>query len=269
MATSISPLRVERPDVGAVVVLLLRQPPVAGGIPGRVPALPRGLVTRGAGRPGVAAGRNGVARLLDRAHVRPQDPVHAAVEHLLGDPLVHFAPVGWYAHHGRDRRRQGSRFHYLPAVEQVLQTVAQRPDVVRAVLHFDHDTVVAFGRNELTVGGLRRREAHENVLALLEHFDDSVQSGNVHSGSSGSSDECRVSRVEGRGRVTSVGCRGGKALLFCYFFTRHSILDTPPQNAAHELSIRNDRVAFLIPAAPEAAERASWAVLFPRRSLVR
>jgi hypothetical protein len=112
--------------------------------------------------------------------VRPHDAVDTAVEHLLGDPLVHLGAVGRDAYHGRHRGRQGSGFHDLPAVQQILQALPQGPDVESAVLHLEYDAVVTVGRYEVGIARIARREAHEDVLALLQDLDDAVQTRNVH-----------------------------------------------------------------------------------------
>ncbi|MNC88602.1 hypothetical protein D3C83_44340 [compost metagenome] len=119
-------------------------------------------------------------RFGDGADMRPDDAEHAAVQHLLGDPLVHLDAVGRDAHHRRHRGRDRARLDDLPPVQQVLQAVAQRGGVVGLVLHLEHHAVVAFHRDRLRRRRLGRAEAHEYVLALLEDLDDAVQPRDVH-----------------------------------------------------------------------------------------
>jgi len=74
----------------------------------------------------------------------------------------------------------GAFLGYLTSVQQILQALPQGPDVESAVLHLEYDAVVAVGRHEVGIARFARREAHEDVLALLENLDDAVQSRNVH-----------------------------------------------------------------------------------------
>jgi len=97
-------LRVQRPDIGALVIFLLRQPPIARRGGGSVAALAGGLVIGRRARARIAAGGYCVQRLLDRADMRPDDAVDAMVEHLLGNPLAGLAAIGRNAHERRHRR---------------------------------------------------------------------------------------------------------------------------------------------------------------------
>src|SRR5262252_8661501 len=135
-------LRVERPDIGTGVVFLLGQSPITRRGGRGVAALPRRLEIRRRARAWIAAGGDCVARFLDRADMRPDNAVDALVQYLLGNPLAGLAAIGWDAHKGRHRRRQRARLHYLAAVQHVLQAIAQCANVVRPVLHFEHDAVV-------------------------------------------------------------------------------------------------------------------------------
>jgi len=139
-------VRIERPDVGTVVVLLLCEPPVARGRAWSVTTDALRLVAFRALRTGIPAGRYGVVRLFHGAHVRPQDAVDPGVQHLLRVPLAALATVRRDADERRDRRRDRPTRRYLAAVQEVLQRVAQVPVVVRVVLHFEHDAVVARSR---------------------------------------------------------------------------------------------------------------------------
>src|SRR5712671_381677 len=87
-------LRVERPGVGALVIGLLVDAPIARGVARRVAALAGRLVISRFARPRIAAGLDRVPRLLDSRDMRPDDAVDADVEHLLGDELVELAAIG-------------------------------------------------------------------------------------------------------------------------------------------------------------------------------
>ena len=185
MTTSTSPSGFERPGVGALVIGLLVDAPIARGGARRVAALPGRLVIGGLARPRIAAGLDRVARLLDRADMRPDDAVDADIEHLLGDELVHLAAIGRDAHERRDGRREAARLQDLRAVEHVLHAVAQLPDVVGVVLHLEHDAVIGGGADRLRRADLGRRERDKGRLAAFERADRRVEARNVgHLGSS-------------------------------------------------------------------------------------
>jgi hypothetical protein len=52
------------------------------------------------------------------------DPKHADIEHLFGDPTVHLNAVGRYAHHRRNRGSQSSAIDDLAAVEHELERLS-------------------------------------------------------------------------------------------------------------------------------------------------
>src|SRR5262249_38609579 len=154
-----------RPGVGARVVFLVGQPPIARGRARRVAALAGWVVVLGLARARIAAGLHGVARILDRGYVRPYDTIHADIQHLLGDPLAFLAAVGWDTHERRHRRRNAARGGDLPPVQHVLQAVAQRPYVVRIVLHLEYHAVIRRGSDGERVADLATGEGNEGRLA--------------------------------------------------------------------------------------------------------
>ena len=133
-------LRIERPDVGLLVIFLLGEAPVARRR-GRAVAADAGrLVKRRVLEPRIAAGADRIGRFLDRRNVREHDAVAAHVERLLGLPLRHLDAVDGDAGHRRHARHDRARFGDLRAVEHVLQAVAQQPAVPRLMLHLEHDS---------------------------------------------------------------------------------------------------------------------------------
>ena len=131
----------------------------------------------GGARARIAAGGDRVQRFLDGADMRPDDAVDAVVEHLLGDPLARFAAIGRDPHERRHRRRQAGAIGDLAPVEHVLQAVAQRPDVVGAVLHLEHHTVIGGRAHRLGDADLRRGEGGEGGFARFQGPDHAVQAG--------------------------------------------------------------------------------------------
>src|SRR3984957_2986672 len=99
--------RVERPDVGALVVLLLREAPVARRRSRPVAADARRLVERGGLEAGVAARRDRVVGLVDRCDVGEYHPVRANVENLLHEEAVLLLAVGGDSDDRRGRRCDG------------------------------------------------------------------------------------------------------------------------------------------------------------------
>ena len=168
-------LGVERPDVGDAVVVLPPDAPVARRRDGRIASLAARLQVRAVRRARIAARGDGVARLLDGAHVRPDDAVDAEVQHLLGKPLVHLAAVRRDADERRDRRRQRSAVDDLLAVHQELEAVAQPLHVEGVVLHLEDDGVVAGGGQADRVLDLGAGEGGEGGPAGLQGLDDAVQ----------------------------------------------------------------------------------------------
>ena len=168
-------LGIERPDVGAVVIVLLTDAPITHRR-GRAVAADAGrLVQRLVLEPRIAAGGDRVIGLLDRADVRPDDAVGAEIENLLGLELGLLAAVRRDARERRHRRRDRTRFGDLAAVEHVLQTIAEGTDVVGVVLHLIDDGVVFRGGERdgrLDVG---RRKTCQCVLARFERADDAVE----------------------------------------------------------------------------------------------
>src|SRR5271169_3500440 len=117
-------------------------PPIARRRRGRIAPLTRRLeILRRAG-PRITAGGDCVARFVDGADMRPDDAVDALVQDLLGDPLARLAAIGGDAHERRHRRSQCPSLQDLPAVQHVLETVAQCADVVWAMLHLEHHAIV-------------------------------------------------------------------------------------------------------------------------------
>ena len=99
-------MRIERPDVGARIIFLLGEAPVAHRRGRAVAADAGGLVERRRLEPRIAAGRDRVAGLVDGGDVRPQHAVDAEIERLLGEPLVVLAAIRRDAHHRRHRGRK-------------------------------------------------------------------------------------------------------------------------------------------------------------------
>ena len=173
-------LRVERPDVGLLVVFLLAEAPVARRGGRAVAADAGGLVARRGLEPRIAAGADRVGGLLDRRDVREHDAVAAHVERLLGLPLRHLDAVDRDADHRRHGRRERAGLGDLRAVEHVLQAVAQQPAVPGIVLHLEH-AAVEFRRSlsaiaRIDFGG---REAGQRMLARFERADDAVQTRQI------------------------------------------------------------------------------------------
>src|ERR1700747_3247837 len=77
------PSRCQGPDIGATVVFLLRQSPIARRARGSVATNAGRIVERSVFKSRIAAGAYGIPRLLDRAHMRKNDAVNADIEHLL------------------------------------------------------------------------------------------------------------------------------------------------------------------------------------------
>src|SRR5262249_10243108 len=148
---------IERPHAGALVILLLGEPPVTHGLRWTIAAQARRVVTRRALEPRVAAGRHRAVGLVHARDVRPHDPIGADVEHLLGVPLRLLAPVGWYAHHRGDDRSETCALHQLAAVEHVLQRIAERADVITVMLHLEYDAIVLGARKVDRAVDLGRR----------------------------------------------------------------------------------------------------------------
>src|SRR5262249_40385567 len=107
--------------------------------------------------------------------MRPHDAVGAEVECLLGVELGLLRTVRRYAYHRRYRWCHRAGLGDLPAVEHVLQTIAQGADIPRIVLHLIDDAVVLGGRHRdrgLRVGLAERPECR---LAGLEGFDHTIE----------------------------------------------------------------------------------------------
>ena len=166
---------IERPHVGALVVFLLRDAPIAHCRARAVAADALRLVQRFVLQARIAAGGDRVVGLLHRGDVRPDDAIAAEVECLLGLELRLLGAVRGDAHDRSDRRRHRAGARDLPAVEHVLQAVAQRPDVPRIVLHLVDDAVVFGGRHRDRGLGFRLAEAGERRLARLQRFDHSIK----------------------------------------------------------------------------------------------
>lgn len=107
--------------------------------------------------------------------MRPHDAVDTLVEDLLGHPLAGFAAIGRDAHKRGHRRRERAGAHDLPAVEHVLQAVAERADIVGPVLHLKDDTVVGRAVDGLRDADLRRGKGHKARFALLQSPDHAIE----------------------------------------------------------------------------------------------
>ena len=167
-------LGIERPDVGAIVIILLAEPPVAHRLGRAVAAHAGGLVERRGLQARIAAGGDRVIGLVDGRDVRPHDAVDAEIERLLGLQLRLLGAIRRNPHHRRDAGRDRAGSGDLAAVEHVLQAIAQRPDVPRIVLHLVDDAVVFGGGHRdrgLGIGLAKRRERR---LAGLQGADHAV-----------------------------------------------------------------------------------------------
>ena len=169
-------VRVERPDVSLLVIFLLREAPVANGAVRAVAALAEGLMQLVALQRGVAAARHGVVGLFSGADVGPHDAVGAKIQRLFGEMLVHFRAIGRNAHDGRHRRRKRTALHYLVAVQQVLQRVADVRAVPHVVFSLEHDAVVLRALNGDGRFGRCRRKCCEGGLTRFEGADHAIQS---------------------------------------------------------------------------------------------
>src|SRR4029077_3732252 len=72
-------LRCQRPNIGAAVVFLLRQSPIACRARWSVATNAWRIMKRGFFKSWVAAGAHGIPRLLDRAHMRKNDTVNTDI----------------------------------------------------------------------------------------------------------------------------------------------------------------------------------------------
>jgi hypothetical protein len=120
--------------------------------------------------PGIAHGGHGVIRLVDRIDVGPDDPVHADVEHLFGDP-VGLTLVRGDTDDGGDGRREAA-LGDLAAIQHALQPLLQRPDVIGTVLHLEQRAVVGGAGAGRPIG---RRRPDKGNTALFQGLDDPVQ----------------------------------------------------------------------------------------------
>src|SRR5215470_14006648 len=168
-------LRVERPDIGAPVIFLLRQTPVARRSGRCIATLARRLEIGRRMRARIAASGDRITRLFDGADMRPYDAVHPLVQYLLRDPLADLAAIGRNAHERSHCRRQRAGLDDLATIEHVLQAVAQCADVVWPVLHLEHDAVVRRGSYRLGHSDFRGGEADEGGLALLQRGDYTIE----------------------------------------------------------------------------------------------
>ena len=100
----------------------------------------------------------------------PDDPVHADVEHLFGDP-VGLSLVRGNPYDGGDRWSDAALCN-LAAIQHALQPLLQSPDVIGTVLHLKQSAVVGGAGAGRTIG---RRRADKGDAALLQGFDDTVQ----------------------------------------------------------------------------------------------
>src|SRR5262249_52278968 len=95
-------LGVQGPHIGPGVVLLLAHAPIGDGAIGGIAAAAEGLAQQASLAPWIAHGGHGVIGILDRIDVGPDDPIHADVEYLFGDP-VGLSLVRWNTYDGGDR----------------------------------------------------------------------------------------------------------------------------------------------------------------------
>src|SRR6185503_711957 len=162
-------------DISLLVVLLRRDTPIASGMYGLVSAHPLRLVRGRAFGAGVSTRRDGVVRLFNGADVRPDHTVGADVEHLFREPLIHLTAVRRNADDRRHRRRNRSALDNLLSIEQVLEAVTQRFDVVGVVLRFEDDAVVLRGGELDRAFDGWRREGSDWRLPLLEKGDHGIE----------------------------------------------------------------------------------------------
>src|SRR5262249_2833476 len=168
-------LRVERPDVGAVVIVLLRDAPVAHRLRRPIAADALRLVERLVLEPRIAAGCNRVVGLLHARNMRPHNAVGAEVERLLGMELGLLRAVRRYTYHRRYRWCHRAGLGDLPAVEHVLQAIAQRADMPRIVFHLIDDALVLRRRPRDRGLGVGLAERRERRLAGLQGFDHAIE----------------------------------------------------------------------------------------------
>src|SRR5436190_2214850 len=162
----------ERPYVGAVVVVLLRESPVPHRGRWPVAADAGWLIVRQALAPRIAACGNGVIGFLHRGDVRPHYSINAKVERLLGMELSFLGSIRRNAHHRGDPGRGRAGLCDLSAIEHVLQTIAQCPYVPGIVLHLKHETVVlggGHGNGSFGIGLAKRRECVIDGLQVADH----------------------------------------------------------------------------------------------------
>src|SRR5713226_2226564 len=169
------PLRSQRPDVGAAVIFLLCESPIAGGAGRRIAADAGWIVEGSLFEPRIAAGADGIPGLFDRADMGKDDPEDADVEHLLGDPLIHLSAVGRNSHHRRDFRRERSSCENLAPVEHVLESLSQTGKVQRRVLHFERDAVQRRTRHGDRALDVHGSKGGEGDPAFFQGFDYAVE----------------------------------------------------------------------------------------------
>jgi hypothetical protein len=110
----------------------------------------------------------------------PHDAVAAQIQRLLGEELVHLHAIGGDARHGRHGGSGRAVLQDLPAIEQILQAVAQGADVPAIVLAFEDDAII-FRLLKLDGDrGLAGGEKRETVLAGFERADHAVKARKRH-----------------------------------------------------------------------------------------
>src|SRR5215469_1546052 len=135
-------LRIERPYIGARIILGLGEPPIACGGGRCITALSRRFKIRGSARAWVSACCNGIARLFNSAHMGPYNSINTLIKYLFGDPLADFTAIGGNAHKRRYLRRQGAGSQYLPPIEHELQAISQRADIIGPMLHLEYHAII-------------------------------------------------------------------------------------------------------------------------------
>ena len=101
-------VRRQRPDIGALVIFLLGDTPIARRLHRAVTANSYRFVERLVFQARIAAGSDRVIGLFDGTDMRPDDAVATQIQRLLGEELVLLDAIGRDARGGRDGRCWGS-----------------------------------------------------------------------------------------------------------------------------------------------------------------
>src|SRR6266849_5466035 len=169
--------RVERPQVGDVVIFLNAESPVARRQSVPPSALAYGFGIGHAGCLRIAARNYRRASLLDRIHMRNDEAVHAGIERLLDDPLVALARIRRDPHERYGVGLKAALRRDLLAVEQELKREPQIGQVESFVLHLeDREVVAEVGeRHRLVDVPGPHHAAAEHDLPLFEQLDNLVE----------------------------------------------------------------------------------------------